>query len=865
MPETTELDPRLRDNVRLLGELLGEVILEDRGSAFFDAIERIRALAKAWRGGDAAAITEMQQVVNDLKEAELVHLARAFNQFLNLSNIAEQYHGIRVTTPVAQRIARVFTKLDMDAQAEALIDELDIELVLTAHPTEVMRRTLIQKYDAVASLLEKLDLEPDRRSEHGVALKRVIAEAWHTDEIRHQRPSPQDEAKWGFSVVEQALWQAVPRFVRGVEAATGRRLAPTAAPVRFATWMGGDRDGNPNVTAEVTRDVLMLARWMAADLYLRDVEHLNASLSMHEADAVVRRQAGDDREPYRAVLKQVRDRLLRTRDWAEQLDLRVPDGEDVIYLRTEELLEPLECCYTSLVESGMRTIADGALLDTLRRIGCFGVHLLSLDIRQSSERHSNVIGEITTWLGIGTTPYSQWSQEEKIKWLLEEIESRRPLFPDRWPVSEDSAEVLATCRLIAEEGGAAIKQYVISMASTPADVLEVILLLVASGLRRRIRIVPLFETLDDLDNAALCLERLLDIDWYREYCDGYQQIMLGYSDSAKDAGQLAASWAQYRAQEALTRVAHERGVKLTIFHGRGGAVGRGGGPAYDAILSQAPGSVAGSFRVTEQGEMIRWKLGLPSTALDTLTTYFAAVTEATVSPPRAPAAAWRECLDALTVESLQAYRGVVRQDDAFLDLFRTLTPEAELESLALGSRPSRRRDVNDIESLRAIPWIFAWTQIRLMLPAWLGTEAAFAKARETEATEVLREMRRGWPFFHMHMDMLEMVLAKADPEITKLYEQRLLIGDRQRQSAAQLRRRLQSLIGLYLELSGKTTLLEDNPALQQALAVRNTYLDPLHLLQAELLAKSRGSASESVEQALKVTMAGIASGLRNTG
>lgn len=865
MADVTELDPRLRDNVRLLGDLLGEVILEDRGNAFLDTIERIRALAKAWRSGNAAAITQMGDVVNDLRDGELVHVARAFHQLLNLSNIAEQYHGIRVAGTVRESIEHTLAKLDSNQQAERLIDELDIELVLTAHPTEVMRRTLIQKYDAVASLLEQLDHEPEKRAEHSLALKRVIAEAWHTDEIRHERPSPQEEAKWGFAVVEHSLWEAVPRFVRGIEAATGRRLPVTASPVRFATWMGGDRDGNPNVTADVTREVLMLARWMAADLYLRDIEQLNATLSMHEADAAVRRAAGSDREPYRAVLKQVRERLIRTRDWAQQLDMKPPAREDDVYLRTEELLEPLEHCYASLVDCGMQTIADGALLDSLRRLGCFGVHLLSLDIRQSSDRHTKALAEITNWLDIGTKSYSQWPEDEKVEWLLQELRNRRPLFPDTWPVSEESAEVLATCRLIAQDGGTAIEQYVISMASTPSDVLAVILLLKANGLREHIRIVPLFETLDDLENAAQCVAKLLDIDWYRDYCNAHQQVMLGYSDSAKDAGQLGASWAQFRAQEALAKVASERGVKLTIFHGRGGAVGRGGGPAYDAILSQPPGSVAGSFRVTEQGEMIRWKLGLTETALETLSTYFTAVLEATLSPPQAPGKAWRECLDELTQESVRAYRSVVREDEDFLDLFQTLTPEGELGTLALGSRPARRREVNDIASLRAIPWVFAWTQIRLMLPAWLGTEAALSMVRDAATAELLQEMTRSWPFFHMYMDMLEMVLAKADPEITKLYEQRLLMGRRQQAGAAALRERLERLIALYLELSGKQTLLEDNRSLQQALSVRNTYLDPLHLLQAELLAKSRGGRSDFIEQALKVTMAGIASGLRNTG
>ncbi len=404
------------------------------------------------------------------------------------------------------------------------------------------------------------------------------------------------------------------------------------------------------------------------------------------------------------------------------------------------------------------------------------------------------------------------------------------------------------------------------MAAAPSDVLAVILLLRESGLERCLPVVPLFETLDALDHAAHTVDALLTLPWYARYADGYQQVMIGYSDSAKDAGQLAAAWAQYRAQEGLVDVARRHGVRLSLFHGRGGAVGRGGGPAQAAILSQPPGSVAGSLRVTEQGEMIRWKLGLPGLAVQTLRRYVTATVDATVHPPPAPETPWREAISEMAETALTGYRAVVREDAEFVDLFRALTPEQELGILALGSRPARRgRTTSGIESLRAIPWVFAWTQVRLMLPAWLGTDRALHQAVEGDRPGLLRDML-AWPFFRMQMDMLEMVLAKADPTLVRYYARRLATPAQQRTVDA-LCARLSGLTEDLLAVTGAPRLLTHDPELAESLYVRNTYLDPLHLLQAELLARWREGDGDRhpVEQALQVTMAGIASGLRNTG
>lgn len=858
------LEAALREDVRLLGRLLGRVIAAARGESFLERIETVRALAKSARAGGDADWARLSTFLADIPAEEMADVARAFNQFLNLANIAEQHHLTR-----AHRDQSVVLELPPDPQLAGTLEALEIELVLTAHPTEVLRRTLIQKYDAIADTL----VERDRGGAGAAAervLERLIAEAWHTDEIRQTRPSPQDEARWGFAVVENSLWHALPRFLREVDAALAAQdldpLPVDAAPIRFATWMGGDRDGNPNVTAEVTREVLMLARWMAADLFLRDVEALQGSLSMSGCSAALAEVAGASPEPYRAVLRGVRERLLRTREWAARLNPEPPEDPQAVFLTDAELAAPLALCHRSLVACGMASIANGPLLDTLRRVAAFGVHLVRLDIRQDASRHTEVLDELTRYLGITHegASYAAWPEAERQRFLLAELASRRPLFPASWPVSEDAAEVLATCRTIARNDAAGIAEYVISMAAAPSDVLAVILLLHESGLRRALPVVPLFETLADLEGAAASVDALLSIPWYRDYANGYQQVMIGYSDSAKDAGQLAAAWAQYRAQERLTEVARARGVRLTLFHGRGGAVGRGGGPAQAAILSQPPGSVAGSIRVTEQGEMIRWKLGLPALAVQTLRRYLTATVDATLNPPPAPSETWRDAIAAMAETAVGSYRAVVRDEAAFVELFRALTPEQELGILALGSRPARRKPSAGIESLRAIPWVFAWTQVRLMLPAWLGTDTALHAALEDRA-EVLRDMLQ-WPFYSMQTNMLEMVLAKADTVLASYYARRLTSPAQQRTVEA-LCRRLTGLTDDLLVVIGAPRLLTNDPELAESLLVRNTYLDPLHLLQAELLARWRqhGSPQQEVEQALQVTMAGIASGLRNTG
>ena len=838
------LPQALREDVRLLGSLLGHAIADHRGDDFVARIEVIRALAKSARRGTAEDWQRLSARLAALPEDELTDFARAFNQFLNLANIADQRQAARdVAWPET-------------VTADQLAD-VRVELVLTAHPTEVLRRTLIQKYDAIAALLEERERLPEgERSRLDAPLARLIAESWHTDEIRRARPTPQDEARWGFAVVESSLWHAVPAAMRELDRRHGSVLPSRVMPFAFASWMGGDRDGNPSVTAAVTREVLLLARWNAATLFSRDVEELYAALSMHTCTPALRTRTNAAAEPYRAVLGPLRERLAATREWAQSGGA----ANERVLVADDDLLTPLMLCYESLVACGMAQIANGPLLDTLRRVRCFGVHLVRLDIRQHAERHSGVLHEITRYLH-GDDGYEDWPEQRRIAWLQEELTSRRPLFPAQWPMSDDAREVLDTFAVVAEGDAAGIAAYVVSMAARPSDVLAVALLLKEAGVAKRLPIVPLFETLADLEGAADTVDALLGMPWYRDYAGDRLLVMIGYSDSAKDAGQLAAAWAQYRAQEALAAVAARHGVKLTLFHGRGGAVGRGGGPSAQAIASQPPGTVAGSIRVTEQGEMIRFKLGTPAIAQATLGRYLTATLQATTAPPQPPGASLRKAMDELAASSLQAYRDFVRAP-RFLGFFQALTPEAELAALALGSRPARRTPARDLDGLRAIPWVFAWTQMRLMLPAWLGTERALSALAETP--EDYRALRH-WRFFAMQTDMLEMVVATADATLVRYYAERLTDAEQQ-DMAGELLSRLEQLARDLLGLSGAKELLANARQARDSITVRNTYLDPLHLLQAELLARRRsGNDSEAVAQALKVTMAGISSGLRNTG
>ncbi len=865
----------LRENVRILGELLGDTLLHQEGEDVFKIVEHIRSLSKQANQSSESDSQALVDFLENLKDEHILPVTRAFNQFLNLTNIADQEFLSSPEADTSDNLEALLTQcIDEYGQGKTYqtINQLKIDLVLTAHPTEVTRRTFIKKYDQLTTTLadkRRHDLLPYEINKHRGRMRRIIEEIWSTDEIRDERPTAIDEAKWGFAVIESSLWQAIPDFIRHFDRLSQQLLNKETPlhfqPFRLFSWMGGDRDGNPNVTHKVTREVVLLGRWMAADLYLRDINELGGDLSMKTANHELLARVKQSSTPYRAMLHELRSKLQHTlKSIKAELKGETINTDDKHRIHTrDDLLEPLMLCYQSLKDVGLDSIANGPLIDTIRRIHCFGINLAPLDIRQDAERHVQLLDELTHHLEMGR--YEEWDEEQRQSFLLEQLASKRPLRPAHWPVSEDSREVLDTCRVIASEPRETLSHYVISMAKQPSDVLAVALILKECGLNWQMPIVPLFETLDDLERAPAVMKALWEQPWYQDYSQGLQTIMIGYSDSAKDAGKLSATWAQYKAQEELVKLAESNAVELLLFHGRGGTVGRGGGPLDKAMTSQPPGSVKGKIRVTEQGEMIRYKFGRPKIAFSSLSKYATATMRATLDPHTAPKQEWRSLMDEMSVCSLEGYRNVVCGHPDFVEYFRSLTPEQELGMLALGSRPAKRKSTGGVESLRAIPWIFAWAQVRLNLPAWLGISQALSHARE-QHPDTLAEMLQDWPFFSSFVDLIEMVLGKADGNICQYYEQQLVPKNIQN-LGQELRHDLQALGQHLMQIKNQATLLGDNPSLQSSINIRKPYIDPLNYLQAELLKRARNNNNlkEDLEKALKVTMVGISAGMRNTG
>ncbi|MGX2951023.1 phosphoenolpyruvate carboxylase [Ursidibacter sp. B-7004-1] len=878
----SQLYESMRNNIHMLGDFLGETIRDAQGNEILELIENIRQLSRASRGGDEKAREQLLDILANISTENVIPVARAFSQFLNLTNIAEQYQTISRHSQDAslgdRSLGALFERLKaQNVPAEKVIETVEkllIDLVLTAHPTEVTRRSLVNKHVEINRCLSRLEHD-DLTEKETTKLKRrlmqLIALAWHTNEIRTQRPTPVDEAKWGMAVIENSLWKAVPEFCRQInfhlEKNFGVQHPVGLAPVRFSSWMGGDRDGNPFVTAETTRQVLRMNRWKAAELFLEDIKSLADELSVISCTAEFSAKYGDHLEPYRVLMKTLRAKLTKTVTYYGELlegkTLTVDPSE--ILTQDKQLWEPLYDCYQSLHQCGMRIIANGGLLDCLRRVRCFGLGLSRLDIRQESTRHAMAIAEITRYIGLGD--YSQWTEDDKQAFLVRELSSRRPLIPTNWTPSPETQEILATCKVVAEQPEGVISAYVISMAREASDVLAVHLLLKESGCKTTIPVAPLFETLDDLDRCEKVMTSLFNIGWYRGVINNKQMVMIGYSDSAKDAGMLAASWAQYRAQEALVNLCEKFNIELTLFHGRGGTIGRGGAPAHAALLSQPPRSLKNGLRVTEQGEMIRFKLGLPAVAVESLDLYASAILEANIFPPPEPQQTWRNVMDQGSAISCEIYRNIVRGEPDFVPYFRAATPELELSKLPLGSRPAKRNPNGGVESLRAIPWIFAWMQNRLMLPAWLGAGAALRQLIEQGNESLLKEMCEQWPFFSTRIGMLEMVFSKTDLWLAEHYDQRL-VPEKLHHLGQSLRSQLQADIKTVLSLAHEGQLMADLPWIAESIALRNVYTDPLNLLQVELLHRLRNqgdSPNPALEQALMITITGIAAGMRNTG
>ena len=889
----------LSKTIRLLGEILGNIIKEQEGLSVFNKIEKIRALSKSSRGKRSKntinrSFTKLKREISKLNAKDTLVIARSFSKFLDFSNIAESLfsihnihdHNIRKTQETNEIVILEEAILDVFKNKSLSLNKfyetaknLKIEIVLTAHPTEVKRRTLIQKYAKVNHLLDSfnnlriftkqnINLEKNLLQNN---LHEEITSVWKTDEIKRSRPTPVEEAKWGLAVIEDSLWNAIPkicsRFNNSVKYYTNKDLPINFSPIVFGSWMGGDRDGNPNVTAKTTKEVILLSRWEAASLYEKEFTKLIQSLSLHDCSKKIKKVVGKTRVPYRVFLRPIRNKLNQTQKEIESClkENRKPK-QTLLVQSINEIIQPLNDVYRSLSLVKCQIIADGIVLDLIRRAHTFGLNLTKLDIRQEAARHYKLITSVCKKLGIAD--YSKLSEEAKIQFLSKEYKSRRPLIPQNIKLDADDRETWKTFKMISESPRECLGAYVISMASNVSDILVVMLLQKEAGIKSCLRIVPLFETLSDLQNSHIVMENLFKHSWYVNYFKKNQEIMIGYSDSSKDAGKFAASWAQYCAQEKLGNIATKYNIKLTLFHGRGGSVGRGGGPVYAALLSQPPGTVNARTRVTEQGEVIQQKYGSESLAEYSLGTYIGAVLEATLSPPIQPKKEWRNLMDEMSILSSESYRGYLNNNKNFLRYFDEITPKNILGKLYIGSRPSKRKKSQDIKDLRAIPWVFAWTQIRLVLPAWLGTTEALQLASRGKNKLILKDMLYRWPFFYEMMDMLDMILTKTNQRVIEYYEECLADNDLKK-IGRNLRKNLSSLIDLNKKLI-PSHILNQRKEFRKSILIRDTYAEILNLLQANIMLRLSKKnidrkQKEILMEAMIVTISGISAAMKNTG
>ncbi|KAL5723510.1 phosphoenolpyruvate carboxylase [Ranunculus cassubicifolius] len=912
------------DDCRLLVSLLNDVLQREVGTQFIQTIERKRILAQSACNMRMAGIEDTAELLekqlaaemSKMTQEEAFTLARAFSHYLNLMAIAETHHSVRKARNVAgisKSCDDIFSQLIQGGiSSEDLYNTVckqEVEIVLTAHPTQINRRTLQFKHVRIAQLLEQNDRPDLNHEDRDILIEdlaREITAIWQTDELRRQKPTPVDEARAGLHIVEQSLWKSVPQYLRRVSNAlkkhTGKPLPLTCTPIKFGSWMGGDRDGNPNVTAKGNNPASKTDKPYANGNLPNGRSLMSKSSSFGSSQLYAQMKTFSESQvgksnfqkllepsppqlaglaPYRIVLGNVKEKLMSTRRRLELLLEGLPcDHEPWDYYETSnQLLEPLLLCYESLQSCGSAVLADGRLADLIRRVATFGMVLMKLDLRQESARHAETLDAITTFLDMGV--YSEWDEDKKIQFLTRELKGKRPLVPHSIEVSPDVREVLDTFRVAAELGSDSLGAYVISMASNASDVLAVELLqkdarLSVSGELGRqcpggtLRVVPLFETVKDLSEAGSALRRLLSVDWYREHIiknhNGHQEVMVGYSDSGKDAGRFTAAWELYKGQEDVVAACKEYGITVTLFHGRGGSIGRGGGPTYLAIQSQPPGSVMGTLRCTEQGEMVQAKFGLPQTAVRQLEIYTTAVLLATLRPPLLPREEkWRNLMEEISNISCENYRSTVYQNPEFLTYFNEATPQAELGFLNIGSRPARRKSSTGIGHLRAIPWIFAWTQTRLILPAWLGVGAGLKSAFEKGYTEDLRAMYKEWPFFQSTMDLIEMVLGKTDAPIAKHYDE-VLVSENRGGLGDELRMELSNTVKHVLVVTGHEKPLENNRSLRRLIESRLPYLNPINMLQVEVLKRLRRDDDNSqLRDTLLVTINGIAAGMRNTG
>lgn len=899
---------QLRRAVRELGSSLGRVIARLEGEAAFATVERLRGLAKASRAGDAAAAGKLAAQVRRLGPVEAQTQAMAFTLYFELVNLAEENFRIMLlrrrrhdsdqTAARRESIEAAVRQLKAagvkPAQMQALLDRMRIELVFTAHPTESKRRTLLTKLQRLAEILRQRS-QPDMAADPALldpeTVEREIVSLWLTDRSRVARPEVTDEARTGLWYHDTVLYATLPRLHGDLEASLARHYPGVRAPARwltFGSWMGGDRDGNPNVTAEVTAEVLRLHRRLAIEKMRLAARDLARSLTVSDrrdtvVPALVRGlreqlhltqhleelQRRYPHEPYRLLLGVLRERLRQAVEETRQARFLPGDAAGGPAFGAQTVAETFDAIRDSLAAGRGEMLVQGELRTARRQIAAFGLHTARLDLRQHSGMHEEAVGEL-----LGRRDYAKLPEEEKIALLADAARAARAV------TAAEIARMTPTARAVLEPlflvrhaaaafGPEALGIYVISMTAEVSDLLEVELLMAATG--ASLPVAPLFETLDDLRRAPEILRSYFALPQRKP---AHQHIMLGYSDSNKDCGYLTANWALYRAQDEIVRVCREQGVAVTLFHGRGGSIARGGGPAAKAILAQPVGLRDGGIRVTEQGEVLSTRYHDPDLAHRILEqmAYGVMLGIHAAETPAAPPAAWAEAMDTMAAAGYEAYAALVHHDPEFLEFWRQATPIDEIGNLKLGSRPTYRKATTRVEDLRAIPWVFSWMQSRFNFPGWFGLGSGLEAVLRQGASgrRRLQEMHREWPFFQTLIDNAQLTMRKADMGIATLYAG--LVTD------AKIRRRILGVLTAefarteraILAVTGARRLLAKEPVLLKSVELRNPYIDPLNYLQVEMLRRLRqGSLGEAETAAtravVELTISGISGGLKNTG
>ena len=911
-------DEPLRRDINLLGRLLGQVLIEQEGEELFETEEEIRLLCKQLRFNyDAEKDHQLRQRISQMDLEELGKIIRAFSVYFQLVNIAERYHRVRrrrqyetssEDAPQRASLESTLTRLREGGMSgpglQEVLNRLSVGLVLTAHPTEALRRSVRRKHVNIGETLESLEsgvLTWRERRRLEEILAEEITLLWQTDELRTRRPEVRQEIQRTLLFFEDPLISATLDVYREFEDELERKF-PQDTPqlgrvLSFGSWVGGDQDGNPFVKADTLSVALGLQRELVVkrhiDAVLRLANHMSQSrklvsvskellTSIEQDERLLGESAGvdqeDPNEAYKRKLILISERLRHT--------LEGPDSAEA-YPGIEEYVSDLHVIRDSLLEHGGARISEGSLRDCIRQAEIFGFHLAKLDVRQESSVVAKAVAEVVS-AATGEDLLGM-DEPEKADLLRRMLTAPELDLPDPEDLTLETREVLETFgrirQAIEDFSAPVVETFILSMAHEASDVLSVQLLARRVGLLQtndsgrctanHLRVTPLFETIDDLTHAPEVLRRLLEDPFYRSSLqegDDLQEIMLGYSDSGKDAGYVTSNWTLYKAQLLLTDVAREYDVELRLFHGRGGSAGRGGGPSYDAIKAQPPGTLGGKIRITEQGEVISFKYSMRGLARRNLNTVLAAVLEATAEDQDpTPDTRWVEAMDYLSKVARNTYRSLVYEDEEFVEFFSEASPIRELSLLNMGSRPARREQTPNVESLRAIPWVFAWTQNRFLLPSWYGTGTALAGyIRDEDGLNTLKEMYKEWPFFKTLINFMQMTLAKSDLRIARTYTDLVESSELRDRMWNTISTEHESCANALIQITGYESLLDDSPVLQRSVRLRNPYVDPISYIQVSLLQRLRALPEEAPDRdntlnTLLRTISGISSGMLNTG